>query len=116
MRYLGTITGSSGVGSNVATGPSGLGTFTIPKGVKSLFLQPSASGMLFEVGSTGLATDPTRGAFLPYSFAAGAVASVPNSPAGPFRAPGVDGGTVVSVYNTVGGFISVRVYGSDGPG
>ncbi len=116
MRWLGSITAASGCYNNWQTGASGIGAFTIPKGVKAVWLQPSASGLLFEVGSTGLATDPTRGAALPYGPAGGAIGAVPNAPFGPLKAPGVEGGTVVAIYNTVGGFLSVKVFGSDGPG
>ena len=116
MRWLGSITAASGAYNNWQTGVSGIGAFTIPKGVRSLYLQPSASGIFFEVGSTGLATDPTRGALLPYGPAAGAILGNVNAPAGPFRVPSTDGNTVVALYNSVGGFVSCKVFGSDGPG
>lgn len=115
MRYLGTITGASGAYNNWQNQASGATGFTIPKGVRSLFLQPSASGLFFEIGSSGLETSAARGALLPISQAGGVVASVPQQPAGPFRAPGVDGGTVVAIYSTQG-LCNVRVFGSDGPG
>lgn len=116
MRWLGSITAASGAYNNWQTGVSGIGAFTIPKGVRSIWLQASASGLFFEIGSTGLATNDVRGALLPYSFAAGAVAGVPNTPQGPFRTPSTDGNTVVALYNSAGGFISCKVFGSDGPG
>lgn len=115
MRWLGSITAASGAYNNWQTGVSGIGAFTIPPGVKSLFLQPSASGMYFEIGTSGIATDPTRGAILPYGPAAGAILGNVNVAAGPFKVPnvaGAAGGTVVSIYNSVGGFVSCKVFGS----
>ncbi len=116
MRFLGAITAASGTYNNWQTGVSGIGAFVIPKGVRSLYLQAGSSGIFFEIGSSGIATDQTRGAQLPFSRAAGAIGTVPQSPQGPFRTPDVDGGTVVSIHNSVGGFVSVRIYGSNGRG
>lgn len=116
MRFLGSITAASGAYNNWQTGASGIGAFTIPPGVKSLFLQPSASGLFFEIGSTGLATSDVRGALLPYGPAGGPILGNVNTPAGPYRTPSTDGNTVVALYNSAGGFISCKVFGSYGPG
>lgn len=105
MRFLGSITAASGGYNNLQTGVSGIGTFTVPTGTKALYLQPSASGLQFELfmGVTGPTnTIAPRGAFLDFG---------PNSLNGPFRTiPGA--GTVVAIYNAAGGFVSCRVFAS----
>lgn len=104
MFYLGSITAASGGYNNLATGLSGIGTFTIPTGVAELYLVPSASGIQFEMfqGVTGAtSTTAARGAFL--NFSNGGTIN------GPFRKqPGVS--CVVGIYNAAGGFLSVRIY------
>lgn len=98
MYYLGTITGSSGSASNHRTGPSGLGTFAIPKTVRSLYLVPGASGVFFELGvATGATTTLGRGAQLQ-----------PNQINGPYTCIGEE--ICVSVYHTQAGSVSIRVY------
>lgn len=103
VYYLGTITGASGAYSNAQTGASGIGTFAIPSTSRSLYLVSSASGVLAEFGATlGFQTSAARGAQL----------DGPNTIMGPFRTvPGPSGyGPTVSIYNSAGGFVSVRVY------
>lgn len=112
MYYLGTITGSSGSCSNAWTGPSGglasgIGFFAIPPGVKALYLMPSASGVLFELGiATGISFQTTLGR--------GGQIDGPNLINGPFRVVSPGGSnpqsTVVAIYNNVGQTVSVRVY------
>lgn len=111
MYYLGSITGASGGYSNQQTGASGIGTFLIPPGTKSLYLVPSASGLLFELGA---ATGPT-GATFQTTLARGAQLDGPNLISGPFRcAGGPSQYTVVSIFHNQAGFISCRVYASPG--
>jgi hypothetical protein len=102
--YLGSITAASGGYNNLQTGASGIGAFTIPTGVAELYLQPSASGLQFEMfqGVTGgTNTTAARGVFL--DFANG------GSINGPFhKIP--KSSCVVGIYNAAGGFLSVRVY------
>lgn len=109
MYFYGGITAASGAYNNQATGASGIGTFVIPPGTKSIYLQPSASGVLFEfgihTGSTGstFATTAARGAQL----------EGPDLISGPFRCVQSMGShTVVSIFNRAGGFVSVKVFGS----
>lgn len=107
MYYLGTITGSSGACSNAWTGPSGLGFFAIPPSVKSLYLVSSASGVLAELAiATGISFQTTLGR--------GAQLDGPGVIVGPLRCgvgPGTNSApTVVSIYNTTGSTVSVRVY------
>lgn len=106
MHFLGAITGSSGAFNNQQTGASGVGAaWIIPTSVKAIYLQPSASGLQFEVfrgtGATGSTYNTTaaRGAFI----------GAANTLAGPFRVSG-DCHTVVSIWNAAGGVLSVRVY------
>jgi hypothetical protein len=103
MYFLGGITSASGAANSQGAG------FVIPQGAKSLYLMPSASGVQFEFGRHTGATGSTfqttdqRGAFL----------DGPGLVSGPFRVvqgPGV--WTVVGIYNTTGGTVSVRVYAS----
>lgn len=105
MYYLGSITGTSGACSNAWTGPSGVGFFTIPSTVKSLYLVASASNVGFELGiATGISFQTRDGR--------AANIDTGNIIYGPFRC-GVGGAgtpTVVSIYNTTGGTVSVRVY------
>ncbi len=99
MRFLGALTGASGFATSSATGISG--PLAIPAGVKRVYLQPSASGLYFEIGSTGLTVTPTssdRGAQLQGGLN------------GPFAVPGVSAGTVVSIFSN-NGVVSVRVFG-----
>lgn len=103
MYFLGSITGASGAYSNVQTGVSGIGTFAIPAGAKSLYLVASASGLKFELGgASGFQTTALRGAPL----------AGPDVLNGPFRVPAGAPGTIVSIFNSAGGFISCRVYSS----
>ena len=103
MFYLGSITAASGGYNNLQTGASGIGTFTIPTGVAELYLQPSASGLQFEMfqGVTGgTNTTAGRGLFLDFSSGGGIN--------GPFRK--ISGSScVVGIYNAAGGYLSVRV-------
>lgn len=106
MNYLGAITGSSGAFNNQQTGASGVGAaWIIPTSVKSIYLQPSASGLQFETfratGATGSTynTTPARGAYI----------GAANVLAGPFRVAG-DCHTVVSIWNAAGGVLNVRVF------
>lgn len=104
MRWLGSITAASGGYNNLQTGVSGIGAFTVPTGVRALYLQPSASGVQFELfhGVAG-ATNTTapRGAFLDFAN--------PGTINGPFRCvPGAS--VVVAIYNQAGGFVSCKVY------
>lgn len=101
MFYLGTITGASGGYNNLATGHSGIGTFSIPTGTRALYLVPSASGLAFELFAAGGATNTTAGR--------GAQLTGPGVINGPFR-PVTGGGIVVGIWNAAGGFLSVRVY------
>jgi len=101
MLFLGSITGASGGYNNLATGASGIGTFTIPTGTRELYLVPSASGLLFEVFGCSGATNTTA--------ARGAQLNGPGVINGPYRVmPGP--GVVVGIYNSAGGFLSVRVF------
>lgn len=109
MFFLGAITGASGAYSNQRTGASGIGTFPIPPGTKSLYLMPAASGILFEMG---IATGGSGSTFQTTQ-ARGAQLDGPNLISGPFRCPRIMGAhTVVSIYNSAGGFVSVNVYAS----
>lgn len=102
MLWLGTVTAASGAYNNLQTGHSGIGTFTVPPGVKALYLHPSVSGLQFEIFAATGATNTTaaRGAYLN--------GNVSN---GPFRVPNCySGGIVVAIYNSAGSFQSVRVY------
>lgn len=103
MFYLGSITGTSGACSNAWTGPSGIGFFTIPPAIKALYLQSSASNVGFEFGvATGISFQTREGRAA--NIDTGGVIY------GPFRCNGGQLGTVVSIYNTTGGTVSVRVY------
>ncbi len=105
MYFLGSITGASGAYSNQQTGASGIGVFQIPPSIRSIFLVPSASGVLFELGT---ATGATGGTFQT-TVARGAQLDGPANISGPFRTiPGTY--TVVSIFNAAGGFVSVRVF------
>lgn len=92
-----------------ASGVSGSMTgFALPPGAKAIYLQPSSTGLVFELtvptSPTGLATtSDLRGAFL----------QGPNVLNGPFRVPPADVSgrrCVVAIYNAVGGNVSVRVF------
>lgn len=108
MYYLGSITGASGAYSNQQTGASGIGVFQIPPSVKALYIVPSASGTLFEIG---VATGPTGSTFQT-TLARGAQLEGPALISGPFKVLNVTppGCAVVSIFNAAGGFVSVRVY------
>ncbi len=109
MYYLGTITGYTGAVNNQTTGLSGLGLFNIPLGTRSLYLVPSASGLLCEFG---VATGPTGSTFLTTKLR-GAQLDGPNLISGPFTV--VAGNfPVVSIWTDQAGFVSVRVYASPG--
>lgn len=97
MRWLGSITASSGYNTNCATGYTGLGTFSIPPTTRKLWLQASASGLYFEIASSGATTSDIRGAVL-----------VGPALQGPFSVNNAM--PAVVVYNSIGGLISVRVY------
>ena len=104
MFFAGAITGASGSTTNAWTGPSGLGFFAIPPGTKQLWLQPSASGVRFELGiATGISFQTTlaRAALLQDA-----------KMAGPFRIPPTQNACVVAVYNNTGATVSVQVYAS----
>lgn len=109
MQYLGTITGSSGSCSNAWTGPSGIAApFAIPPGARRLWLQPSASGVKFEIASaTGISFQTTA--------ARAAQLAGPNVMNGPFPLGRTDWPSVVAVYNDAGGNVSVRVYADANP-
>lgn len=101
MHYLGTIQGGSGASNNMTTGASGSGVFTIPATVRALYLVPSVSGMLMELGAqTGIS-------FLT-SAARGAQIQGPNVINGPFRVNSQN--PVVSVYWSGAGVVTCRVY------
>lgn len=103
MLWLGTITAASGGYNNLATGLSGIGAFSIPPNVKALYLVPSASGLTFELFQATGATNTTA--------ARGAQLTGPGVLNGPFRTLNLPNtGVVVGVYNSAGGFLSVRVY------
>lgn len=110
MYYLGSITAASGAYNNQITGVSGIGTFVIPQAVRSLYLMPGQSGILLELG----VASGTTGSTFQTTAARGAQLDGPNMISGPF--PLVVGATVpgacavVSIYNSQGGFVSVRVY------
>lgn len=108
MYYLGTITAASGGYYNEVTGASGIGTFAIGPSVKSLYLVPSASGLGFVLSvATGTTAFVTAANNAPLS--APVVPGGPNPVNGPFRT--ICGQNVkVGIWNSVGGFISVRVY------
>jgi hypothetical protein len=110
VYYLGSITAASGAYSNQQTGASGIGTFIIPNAVKSLYLVPQQSGILFELGQSTGATGST----FQTTLARGAQLDGPANISGPFRVVtnALNCGIVVSVYNSAGGFVSVRVYAS----
>lgn len=105
MFYLGTITGASGAYYNNQTGASGIGTFSIPPSTRALYLVPSASGTTFLLSA---ATGVTG--FI--SAANGAQLSGPGVINGPFRpVAGTNFQNVtVGIYNSAGGFVSVRVF------
>lgn len=107
MYYLGTITGTSGGNYNNQTGPSGIGTFTIPAGTRSIYLVPSASGLSFALSNaTGITAfmNAGNGAFL----AAPPLINAPNPISGPYRVTGPN--IVVGIWNAAGGAISVRIF------
>lgn len=107
MYFLGTITGSSGICYNRQTGVSGLGTFEVPAGVKSVWLQPSMSGMCAQFSTaTGIT-----------NFAAAGTAGQIGYPGvqGPFRVvPGAQ--CQIAIYSPLPGsaalFTSMRVFWS----
>lgn len=106
MYYLGTVTGASGAYYSNQTGASGVGAFSIPKNVKSLYMVPSASGLTFLLSA---ATGVTG--FI--SAANGAQLEGPGVINGPFKPViGNDANIVVGIYNAAGGFLSVRIFGS----
>lgn len=106
MYWLGAITGSSGFASNVATGPSGVGTFQIPQRTKEVYLQPSSTGIAFAFGfATGASFSmaPNQQGYL----------DGPQLINGPFRmAPPSATGVfpVVALYATGAAFWSVGVW------
>jgi hypothetical protein len=104
------MTAASGGYYNDRTGHSGIGTFTIPKNVKSLYLYPSASGLQFGLSTaTGTTAFMTAGNGAPLT--APVVPGGPNPVNGPFQVIGGNlSNVVVGVWNAVGGFISVRVF------
>jgi hypothetical protein len=110
MYFIGAITGASGSYSNAQTGASGIGTFIIPRGARSLYLQPNVSGLQFALG---VATGATGSTF--QTTASGsAQLDGPNLISGPFRcvAGQLDQWPVVAIFNTAGGFVSCRVFAS----
>ena len=103
MYWRGTITGASGGYYNNTTGNSGIGTFSIPGGVKNLYLQPSASGMFFMLSAaTGTTAFMSAGNGGQLEWGAGKVLN------GPFLTRGEN--ITVGIWNAAGGFISVRVF------
>src|SRR5215471_4615628 len=106
MYFLGSISGASGAANNQQSGG-----FDIPPGTKSLYLVSSAAGVLFEfgshTGSTGATFQTTdrRGALIDSTGIYGPFPVIPNNPIHNTR-------TVVGIYNTTGGNVSVRVYAS----
>ena len=108
MYYLGSITAASGVAANNwTTGASGIGTFTIPNATKRLYLQPNSTGILFELGvATGATTTAARGAVLAHG-----LGMELNGPF-PVANSGTGGITTVAIYNSIGGYVSVKVFGS----
>lgn len=109
MYFLGSITGPSGGAAGVSVNNQQSGGFDIPQGTRSIYLVSSAQGVLFEMGShTG-----STGAQFQTTVARGAVIDATGI-YGPFRCiPNIPGmRTVVSICNTTGGSVSVRVYAS----
>jgi hypothetical protein len=105
MYFLGTISGMSGAYNNLMTGVSGVGSFTIPRATRQLYLVPGASGINFEFGvATTFQTTAVRSARL--KFISGEEIN------GPFECHGGPDGSaiVVSCYQAVAGW-SVKVYG-----
>lgn len=111
MYFLGAVTGSSGSCSNAWTGPSGglasgVGFFTIPQGVRAVYLQPSASGVQFEIGTaTGISFQTTLARSAQLQDA---------KLSGPFRVGRTDYPSVVAIYNNTGGTVSCKIYADDG--
>lgn len=105
MYFLGSISGASGAANNQQAGG-----FPIPPGTRALYLVSSAAGVLFEfgghTGSTGATFQTTqgRGALIDSTGIYGPFSCVVSP------VPGVQ--TVVGIYNTTGGNVSVRVYAS----
>lgn len=111
MYYLGSITAASGGYYNNATGVSGVGTFAIPNTVKRLYLAYAGSGL------TGLsfAFSTATGATSFMTALNGAPLPAPGTLAGPYRVVNGPGGNVlVGVYNSVGGFVAVKVWAAPG--
>jgi hypothetical protein len=109
MYFLGSITGPSGGAAGVAVNNQQSGGFAIPPGAKALYLVASQPGVLFEFGN---ATGST-GATFQTSAARGAIIDSTGI-YGPFPCAVNPAGqqTVVSICNTTGGVVSVRVYAS----
>ena len=102
MFYLGTVTGASGAYSNQTTGGSGGLPFSLPTGLRELYLAPQQSGILFELSGASYATTAARSAQLNFAPAGGGVIN------GPYRVP-PGGNPTVMVYSTQG-LVSVRIY------
>jgi len=106
MYFLGSVSGTSGAYSNQMTGASGVAPFLIPKGTRSIYLEPGVAGLRFEFGGNtsgsggSFQTTRTRGALLTGT-------GLIN---GPFRVPRTDQFLVVSIYNEAGGSMSCRVF------
>lgn len=107
MYYLGSITAASGGYYNSATGLSGIGAFSIPANVRALALVPSASGLSFAMSAaTGATAFMNAGNGAP--LVAAAIGGYANPINGPYKVIGPN--VTVGIWNSVGGFISVRVY------
>lgn len=102
MYFLGSVSGASGAANNQQSGG-----FDIPPSTRALYLMASATGVQFELG---VATGGTGSTFQTTQTRAGFLDG-PNLLCGPFRViQNAQGHPVVSIYNTTGGNVSVRVY------
>lgn len=104
MYYQGTISGSSGAAYNFTGGVSGFAGFAIPLGVKSLYLESSASGIRFALSAaTGYTGFMNTGAGV-----GGANLQAAGQIYGPYRRLGEN--CSVGVYSAGATQYSVRVF------
>lgn len=99
MFLIGSISGSSGSFNS---------TFTLPKGARYTYLNPSISGLSYQLGGAGGFSSPSG------TLQTTPAQSVPLGAAGlsnAIRVPRVDGNLLVAIYNPIGGSVSVQVYG-----
>lgn len=107
MYFLGTISGASGAYYNNVTGLSGVGAFSIPPNIKSVYLQPSHSGISF---GFSIATGTTS--FMNATNGARLVG--PDTLCGPYRIISGAGmaAPTIGVYAPGATQYSVRIFGS----